>query len=163
MGKPSRKVRVFQNRFNEFLREREELEKEIVNLKKEKLDSCRKVRELEQSNDDLERAQRMISESISAVESALNSAIERNAILESEIDEKENLKERVQRLTDEARGKCSLFNFALTLSILIFLYITSILIICIKYQSKNTRLFLHKDHSILWTAYLSTKLVTRIP
>ena len=32
-------------------------------------------------------------------------AIERNAILENELDEKETLVETVQRLKDEARGK----------------------------------------------------------
>ena len=32
-------------------------------------------------------------------------AIERNAILENELDEKETLQESVQRLKDEARGK----------------------------------------------------------
>lgn len=85
-------------------KEKEDLEKELCSLRKEKLDSYKKIRELEQKNDDLERAQRMITESISAVETALNGAIERNAILESEIDEKESLKEKVQRLTDEARG-----------------------------------------------------------
>lgn len=85
-------------------KEKEEIEKELCSLRKEKLDSYKRVRELEQKNDDLERAQRMITESISAVETALNGAIERNAILESEIDEKETLKEKVQRLTDEARG-----------------------------------------------------------
>jgi hypothetical protein len=33
-------------------------------------------------------------------------AIERNAFLESELDEKENLAITVQRLKDEARGMC---------------------------------------------------------
>ncbi|MBN3303893.1 NDE1 protein, partial [Amia calva] len=49
------------------------------------------IRELEQANDDLERAKSM------------NHVIERNAFLESELDEKENLLESVQRLKDEAR------------------------------------------------------------
>ncbi|KAH0629588.1 hypothetical protein JD844_011778 [Phrynosoma platyrhinos] len=49
------------------------------------------VRELEQANDDLERAKR------------LNQAIERNAFLESELDDKESLLVSVQRLKDEAR------------------------------------------------------------
>lgn len=34
----------------------------------------------------------------------LNQAYERNAVLESEVDEVENLRIRLQRATDEARG-----------------------------------------------------------
>jgi len=36
----------------------------------------------------------------------LNSAIERNAFLENELEEKEELVVTVQRLKDEARGFC---------------------------------------------------------
>ncbi|KAH0632065.1 hypothetical protein JD844_020126 [Phrynosoma platyrhinos] len=41
--------------------------------------------------------------SLEDFEQRLNQAIERNAFLESELDEKENLLESVQRLKDEAR------------------------------------------------------------
>ncbi|XP_076007759.1 LOW QUALITY PROTEIN: nuclear distribution protein nudE-like 1-A [Genypterus blacodes] len=61
------------------------------------------VRELEQSNDDLERAKRATISSLENFEQRLNQAIERNAFLESELDEKESLLESVQRLKDEAR------------------------------------------------------------
>ncbi|XP_034715564.1 nuclear distribution protein nudE-like 1-A isoform X2 [Etheostoma cragini] len=61
------------------------------------------VRELEQSNDDLERAKRATIVSLENFEQRLNQAIERNAFLESELDEKESLLESVQRLKDEAR------------------------------------------------------------
>lgn len=44
--------------------------------------------------------------SLEDFEQRLNQAIERNAFLESELDEKENLLESVQRLKDEARGGC---------------------------------------------------------
>lgn len=43
--------------------------------------------------------------SLEDFEQRLNQAIERNAFLESELDEKENLLESVQRLKDEARGE----------------------------------------------------------
>ncbi|ERE69433.1 nuclear distribution protein nudE-like 1-like isoform 1 [Cricetulus griseus] len=76
------------------------------------------VRELEQANDDLERAKRRknvqaASEqlehlativSLEDFEQRLNQAIERNAFLESELDEKESLLVSVQRLKDEARA-----------------------------------------------------------
>ncbi|XP_063077688.1 nuclear distribution protein nudE-like 1-A isoform X2 [Engraulis encrasicolus] len=61
------------------------------------------VRELEQSNDDLERAKRATIVSLEDFEGRLNQAIERNAFLESELDEKESLLVSVQRLKDEAR------------------------------------------------------------
>lgn len=61
------------------------------------------VRELEQSNDDLERAKRATIVSLENFEGRLNQAIERNAFLESELDEKESLLVSVQRLKDEAR------------------------------------------------------------
>ncbi|KAM6951619.1 nuclear distribution protein nudE-like 1-A isoform 2-T2 [Aplochiton taeniatus] len=61
------------------------------------------VRELEQSNDDLERAKRATIVSLEDFELRLNQAIERNAFLESELDEKESLLVSVQRLKDEAR------------------------------------------------------------
>ena len=61
------------------------------------------VRELEQQNDDLERAKRSTLASLEDFEARLNIAIERNAFLESELDEKENLKMVVQRLKDESR------------------------------------------------------------
>lgn len=61
------------------------------------------IRDLEQKNDDLERARRIIEESIAAIETDFQLAIERTAILESEVDEKENLQEKLQRLADESR------------------------------------------------------------
>ena len=62
------------------------------------------IRDLEQKNDDLERAERVMIESVKSIEAKLNSAIERNALLENEVDEKETLKAMVQRLKDEQRG-----------------------------------------------------------
>ncbi|KAM4716750.1 nuclear distribution protein nudE homolog 1-like [Anableps anableps] len=61
------------------------------------------IRELEQANDDLERAKRATIMSLEDFEHRMNQVIERNAFLESELDEKENLLESVQRLKDEAR------------------------------------------------------------
>lgn len=43
--------------------------------------------------------------SLEDFEQRMNQVIERNAFLESELDEKENLLESVQRLKDEARGR----------------------------------------------------------
>lgn len=79
------------------------LEEQVTDLNNQKADLNRYVRELEQRNDDLERGRRIVEESIQGFQEALNSAIERNAILESEVDEKETLKEKMQRLVDETR------------------------------------------------------------
>ena len=43
--------------------------------------------------------------SLEDFEGRLNQALERNAFLESELDEKETLREMVQRLKDESRGQ----------------------------------------------------------
>lgn len=58
------------------------------------------IREIEQKNDDLERSHRAMMTSVTEFEVKLNSAIERNALLESEQDEARAM---VQRLKDEAR------------------------------------------------------------
>lgn len=61
------------------------------------------VTQLEQKNDDLERANRIVTESVNSFETMLNQAYEKNALLESEVDEKEKLQIKLQRLMDEAR------------------------------------------------------------
>ena len=65
------------------------------------------IRDLEQKNDDLERTNRVVSESVAGFETMLNQAYEKNAILEMEIDEKELMQTNLQRLMDEARGESS--------------------------------------------------------
>lgn len=79
------------------------LEEELAQTKAVKDQLQKYIRELEQANDDLERAKRATIMSLEDFEQRLNQAIERNAFLESELDEKENLLESVQRLKDEAR------------------------------------------------------------
>ncbi|CAF0738270.1 unnamed protein product [Rotaria sordida] len=61
------------------------------------------IRELEQTNDDLERSKRTLLDSLSTFETKLNRALEQNALLEDELDEKQQLTETVQRLRDETR------------------------------------------------------------
>lgn len=61
------------------------------------------IRELEQSNDDLERARRALTASLEDFEAQLNQQIERNVLLENEVSEKEELECVVQRLKEEAR------------------------------------------------------------
>ena len=61
------------------------------------------VRQLEQQNDDLEREKRINLASLEDLQGQLNAAVERNAFLESEVEEKFCLKMSFQRLKDEAR------------------------------------------------------------
>merc|ERR1711974_290496 len=75
-----------------------ELETELAEIKGIKDKLHRYVRELEQQNDDLDRVKRSTLASLEDFEGRMNAAIERNAFLESELDEKENLKMAVQRL-----------------------------------------------------------------
>ena len=56
-----------------------------------------------QTNDDLERAKRATITSLDEFDTRLNNAIERNAFLENELEEKEKLIITVQRLKDESR------------------------------------------------------------
>lgn len=60
------------------------------------------IRELEQKNDDLERSQRETHTSYREYNEKFNGALERIAILQDELYEKESLKATVQRLKDEA-------------------------------------------------------------
>ena len=80
-----------------------ELQKELAEVSSvnERLSSY--IRELEQSNDDLERAKRALDATLQDFDTRLNQQIERNVLLENEIGEKEELQEVIQRLKDEAR------------------------------------------------------------
>uniref|UniRef100_A0A0B7BPB3 NUDE domain-containing protein n=2 Tax=Arion vulgaris TaxID=1028688 RepID=A0A0B7BPB3_9EUPU len=80
-----------------------ELEDNFARVEAHKNELQKYIRELEQDNDDLERAKRATVVSLEDFELRLNQAIERNAFLESELDEKGALFETVQRLKDEAR------------------------------------------------------------
>ncbi|TMW39299.1 hypothetical protein DOY81_015621 [Sarcophaga bullata] len=77
---------------------------ENINYEKRRGDSMKDyLRQLEQKNDDLERAHRILNESIVDFERMLDKAYEKNALLEMEVDEKEVLQEKLQRLMDETR------------------------------------------------------------
>lgn len=80
-----------------------ELEEETNQWHKREEEYVKYIRELEQKNDDLERSQRAMYTSLGEFKTKLNYALERNVLLESELDEKESLKTMVQRLKDEAR------------------------------------------------------------
>lgn len=80
-----------------------ELETQLSVADALKAENAKYIRKLEQNNDDLERTNRATIVTIEDFEQRLNHAIERNAFLESELDEKQELSITVQRLRDEAR------------------------------------------------------------
>lgn len=63
------------------------------------------TRKVEQKNDDLERANRVVGATVSDLEAMLNQAYEKNEFLELEVEDKESLSEKHQRVLDELRGK----------------------------------------------------------
>ncbi|XP_033243505.1 nuclear distribution protein nudE homolog isoform X2 [Drosophila miranda] len=79
------------------------MEKQLDTVKKERDSMKVYLRQLEQKNDDLERAHRILNESIENFEKMLDQAYEKNALLELEVDEKGLLQEKLQRLMDETR------------------------------------------------------------
>ncbi|XP_059488540.1 nuclear distribution protein nudE-like 1 isoform X2 [Neocloeon triangulifer] len=79
------------------------LESELEDHRRRAEEFHKYIRELEQSNDEFEKSTRIMHATIEDLESKLNIAIERNAFIESELDEKEGLKTMVQRLKDESR------------------------------------------------------------
>ncbi|KAJ8246028.1 hypothetical protein GJAV_G00262880 [Gymnothorax javanicus] len=92
-----------ENQHSEAFRQISTLEGDLAETTAVKDHLQKYIRELEQANDDLERAKRATIMSLEDFELRMNHVIERNAFLESELDEKENLLESVQRLKDEAR------------------------------------------------------------
>lgn len=78
-------------------------ENDVGSLQTEQTKLKKYVTQLEQKNDDLERTNRVVAESVNSFEMMLNQAYEKNALLESEVDEKEKLQIKLQRLMDEAR------------------------------------------------------------
>lgn len=76
----------------------EQLDKEHERLREH-------TRKVEQKNDDLERSNRVVSATVSDLETMLNQAYEKNEFLELEVEDKESLSEKHQRVLDELRGK----------------------------------------------------------
>ncbi|CDS36588.2 nuclear distribution protein nude 1 [Echinococcus multilocularis] len=85
------------------------LQEEVNTLKAEVFQQKQYIRQLEQVNDDLERSNRNALASVEDIEDRLNQVLEKNALLEVELYEKDELNVRVQRLKDEVRGEVPMF------------------------------------------------------
>ncbi|KAI1298879.1 hypothetical protein EDD11_006618 [Mortierella claussenii] len=77
--------------------------RELETLRQQTEMFIKKERELEQNNDDLERTGRATQWSLQEMERKYNVALEKHAMLESEVAAKAALTEEVQRLKDELR------------------------------------------------------------
>ncbi|KAF9154715.1 NADH:ubiquinone oxidoreductase [Mortierella sp. AD011] len=80
-----------------------QLTRQLDVLKQQTEMFIKKERALEQDNDDLERTERATKWSLQELEIKYNAAVEKTAILESEVTAKAALTEEVQRLKDELR------------------------------------------------------------
>ena len=76
---------------------------DLGSISKTKEELVTYVRELEMSNDALENSKRQTISTLEDFEQRLNQALERNAYLENELEEKDQLHATIQRLKDEAR------------------------------------------------------------
>lgn len=63
------------------------------------------TRKIEQQNDDLERTNRVVAATVTDLEAMLNQAYEKNEFLELEVEDKESLAVKHQRVLDELRGE----------------------------------------------------------
>lgn len=85
----------------------QEEREELIRVKEE----CQQyIRQLEQKNDDLERQMRVTVTTLEDFETRMNLQIEKNALLENELDEKEKTVIMCQRLKDEVRDLRSEIN-----------------------------------------------------
>ncbi|KAF3911659.1 hypothetical protein AA313_de0202457 [Arthrobotrys entomopaga] len=95
----------FRNAKEEANQAQTHLQKEITELREKYRTSQIRIREMEVSNDDFERNERIVKSSLDDLESKYNMAIERNAMNESEIQtleqEREDLRIELQRVKDE--------------------------------------------------------------
>lgn len=81
------------------------MEKSFEVLKFENEQLREHTRKVEQKNDDLERANRVVSATVTDLEAMLNQAYEKNEFLELEVEDKESLSVKHQRVLDELRGE----------------------------------------------------------
>eukprot|EP00128_Syssomonas_multiformis_P003808 Colp12_sorted_trinity150504_noHs@26475 len=79
------------------------LQQQMTELQKRNEQNAKYIRELEQSNDDYERSERIAETSLKELSDRLNEVIERNALLESEIHEKNTMLIDMHRVQEELR------------------------------------------------------------
>jgi len=94
---------TLKDKLEELQNDNAQLQEEATRCQAREEEYINYIRELEQKNDDLERSKRVLYMSLTEFEVKLNSALERNVLLESELDEKASLADMNQRLKDESR------------------------------------------------------------
>lgn len=99
----------FQKKISTFESDYNTLETTFDKLKAEHENLREHTRIVEQKNDDLERSNRVVSATVTDLEAMLNQAYEKNEFLELEVEDKESLSVKHQRVLDELRGKYDSF------------------------------------------------------
>lgn len=80
-----------------------QLQDELDRARLELSERAERVRRLEQTNDDLERANRALQANCDSLEQQLEASLEQNVFLQSELDERESVCLLIQHLRDELR------------------------------------------------------------
>lgn len=93
-----KKISNFESDYNSLENKHTQIEDEFEQLREH-------TRKVEQKNDDLERANRVVAATVSDLEAMLNQAYEKNEFLELEVEDKETLTVKHQRVLDELRGE----------------------------------------------------------
>lgn len=99
----------FQKKISTFESDYNTLETTFDKLKAEHENLREYSRIVEQKNDDLERSNRVVSATVTDLEAMLNQAYEKNEFLELEVEDKESLSVKHQRVLDELRGEYDSF------------------------------------------------------
>lgn len=95
---------IQQEKISSFETDYNSLENEHTNIRTEFEQLREHTRLVEQKNDDLERANRVVQATVTDLEAMLNQAYEKNEFLELEVEDKESLTVKHQRVLDELRG-----------------------------------------------------------
>ncbi|XP_031634947.1 nuclear distribution protein nudE homolog isoform X2 [Contarinia nasturtii] len=91
------------NKISNFETDYNSLENKHTQITMELEELRENTRKVEQKNDDLERANRVVAATVTDLEAMLNQAYEKNEFLELEVEDKETLTVKHQRVLDELR------------------------------------------------------------
>lgn len=95
---PQKKISQFEFDYNSLENKHSQINTELEQIREH-------TRKIEQQNDDLERTNRVVAATVTDLEAMLNQAYEKNEFLELEVEDKESLAVKHQRVLDELRGE----------------------------------------------------------
>eukprot|EP01027_Heterolobosea_sp_BB2_P006349 GEZU01009604.1.p1 GENE.GEZU01009604.1~~GEZU01009604.1.p1 ORF type:complete len:184 (-),score=41.78 GEZU01009604.1:57-608(-) len=105
VNKLTKENELLKQKVKEFSAESVSLQNQIASLRSEKAQWLETKRQLEQTNDDLERKERMADATVQSLREALEKAIESSVWLQGEFEDfKRKSEETIQRQLDEIKG-----------------------------------------------------------